>query len=67
MVLTLQLDVASCVPERVRDPVPDAGGACVWLVTGEPGGLDSLQQRLRRQGWLVKRSRALLKLPPCCR
>lgn len=43
------------LPARLIDePAPaHADGAQAWLVTDTPGGLDSVDYRLRRQGWHV--------------
>jgi CheY-like chemotaxis protein len=43
------------LPARLIDePAPaQADGAQAWLVTAIPGGLDSVEYRLRRQGWDV--------------
>jgi CheY-like chemotaxis protein len=61
IVLSLEMDTPASEPERSTDVVPDANGAIAWLVSGTQGGLDSLQHRLRRQGWQVKRFTELAK------
>jgi len=36
------------------DPLPDAAGVSAWLVSAVPGGLLSVDRRLRRLGWHVR-------------
>lgn len=45
----------AALPARlIEEPTPgDAGGAPAWLVSAIPGGLDSVEYRLRRHGWHV--------------
>jgi CheY-like chemotaxis protein len=49
------------LPARaIEEPDPgEASGAPAWLVTAIPGGLDSVEYRLRRQGWHVTMLRSL--------
>ena len=42
-----------------EEHMPEAGGAEAWLVSAFDGGLDSVEQRLRRLGWRVRNFCAL--------
>jgi CheY-like chemotaxis protein len=51
----LSLTWQAVLPARlINEPLPaQAHGATAWLVSAIPGGLDSVEYRLRRQGWHV--------------
>lgn len=61
---------AALTARLIDEPEPaQADGASAWLVTDTPGGLDSVDYRLRRQGWHVtllqslQEAQALLEAP----
>ncbi len=51
---------AALSARSIDEPAPaQADGARAWLVTDTPGGLESVDYRLRRQGWHVTLLRSL--------